>query len=77
MGDNKFVSAIPIKTTVAQLVAETLIHRGIHTFHLPKYLLVDKDLAFRGEVIQFFLRVINCQLKRISLFNQKSLRTER
>ena len=69
MGDNKFVSAIPIKTTVAQLVAGTLIHRGIHISSLPTYLLVDKDLAFMGEVIQFFLRVIKCQLKIISPFN--------
>ena len=43
---------------------EALIHRVICIFGLPKLLIVDKDSAFTREVIQFILRVINCQLKQ-------------
>ena len=58
-----FVLAIPIKTTVAQLAAEALIHKSYMYFSPSKLLIVDKDLAFTGEVIHFLLRVINYQLK--------------
>ena len=37
---------------------------------------MDNDLAFTGEIIQFILRAIYCQYKRIGLFNDSSLITE-
>ena len=54
-----------------------MLHRIICCFSAAKFLTVDKDSAFTGEVIHFILIGINCQKKIISLFNHMGLRTER
>ena len=38
-----FTLAIPIKSRIAQVIAEDLLHRHIGNFGLPKLLIVDKD----------------------------------
>ena len=46
-------------------------------FGPPKLFIIKKDSALIGEVIQFILQTINCQLKIISLLLHGSLRIER
>ena len=42
---------IPIKTRGGQVLAEELCHKDIWMLGPPKFLIVDNDSAFTGEVL--------------------------
>ena len=71
-----FVIAIPLKDTQARTIAEALIHRVITIFGIPNLLIVDKDRAFTGEIINLLLQALQCTQKIISPYNHGSLKTE-
>ena len=71
-----FILVISIKTRVVQIVAEAMINKPICIFGPPKLLMLDKDSAFTGKVIQFILRALNFQLLIISSSSHGSFRTE-
>jgi hypothetical protein len=72
-----FVIAVPLKRIDAPSVAEALIHRLICVFGPPKRLIVDKDKALSGKIVQYILDALKCNLKIISPWNHGSLKTER
>ena len=51
-----FILAIPIKTKAAQVLGEAFIHIVIYIFGSPKLLMVDKDSAYTGDVINTKLK---------------------
>ena len=71
-----FVTAIPLRDTQAKTIAEALIHRVITIFGIPNLLIVDKDRALTGQVINLLLQALQCTQKIISPYNHGSLKTE-
>ena len=71
-----FVIAIPLKDTQARTIAEALIHRVITIFGIPDLLIVDKDRALTGQIINLLLQALQCTQKIISPYNHGSLKTE-
>ena len=57
----------PIKTRVAQVVAEAMVCKVMCILGPPKILTIDKDSAFTEDVIQFILIVINIHFIFIGL----------
>ena len=72
-----FVVAIPLKDIQAKTIAEALIHRVITIFGIPDMLIVDKDRALTGQVINLLLNALQCTQKIISPYNHGSSKTER
>ena len=70
------VIAIPLRDTQARTIAEALIHRVITIFGIPDLLIVDKDRALTGQVINLLLQALQCTQKIISPHNHDSLKTE-
>ena len=71
-----FVIAIPLKDTQARTIAEALIHRVITIFSMPNLLIVNKDRALTGQIINLLLQALQCTQKIISPYNHGSLKTE-
>ena len=71
-----FVIAIPLKDTQARTIAEPLIHRVITIFGIPDLLIVDKNRALTGQIINLLLQALQCTQKIISPHNHGSLKTE-
>ena len=72
-----FVVAIQPKDIQAKPIAEALIHRVITIFGIPDMLIVDKDRALTGQVINLLLNASQCTQKIISPHNHGSSKTER
>ena len=71
-----FIITIPLRDTQAKTIAETLIHRVITIFGIPDLLIVDKDRALTGQIINLLLQALQCTQKIISPYNHGSLKTE-
>ena len=71
-----FVIAIPLKDTQARTIEEALIHRVITIFGIPNLLIVDKDRALTGQIINLLLQALQCTQKIISPYNHDSPKTE-
>ena len=71
-----FIIAIPLRDTQAETISEALIHRVITIFGIPDLLIVDKDRALTGQVINLLLSSLQCKQKIISPYNHGSLKTE-
>ena len=72
-----FVIAIPLKDIQGNKIAEALIHRVITIFGIPDMLIIDKDRALMGQVINLLLSALQCTHKIISPYNYGSSKTER
>ena len=71
-----FVISIPLKDTQARTIAEALIHRVITIFGMPNLLIVDKDRALTGQIINLLLQALQCTQKIVSPYHHGSLKTE-
>ena len=58
-----FVVAILLKDIQAKTIAEGLIPRFITIFGIPNMLIVEKDRALRGQVINLLLNALQCTKK--------------
>ena len=58
--NTNFVIAIPTRDTQARIIAEALIHRVITIFGIPILLIVDKDRALTGQIINLLLQALQC-----------------
>ena len=64
-----FVVVIPLKDIQATTIEEALIHNNTR---LPDMLIVDKDRALTGQVINLLLIALQCTQKIISPYNHGS-----
>ena len=72
-----FVIAIPLRDIQAKTIAEVLIHRVITIFGIRDTLIIDKERALTGQIINLLLQALQCTQKIISPYNHSSLKTER
>ena len=68
--------AVLINSKAAHVIAEVLTHRVICIIDPPKFLIVDKGLAFT-KVIYFILQTISFKLKISSPFNYKKFKNKK
>ena len=65
-----------MRDTQAKTIAEALIHRVITIFGIPDLLIVGKDRALTGQIINLLLQALQCTQNIISPYNHNSLKTE-